>query len=353
MPITIPVPVPTITIGSTVITHADWENNTPGAISSLANALAERQALLETVGVLSKAISGDVTLTEEESTNLLFIFTGTLAADATVEFVAGFSGLAPIVNQTAGGFSIIVALDGASGETVTIPAGGSAVAYCDGGDFVLADGIVRTSTGASVTGDFAVSGNGSYGGTLSATGAATFGNNVSIVGSLDVATNATVAGTLGVTGDVTLAGGLYIAGAGLNVTNDGLISGDFAVTGNIQASGNITLDTGTLIVKHASTEGRARISAPGSQAAWLEFDTVDSQRWLVGRNATAESGGNAGSDFDLVRFDDSGGSPTVTLRVRRSDGAVFAFELPTSDPSEANRIWCDTGASRVLKLSAG
>ena len=44
-------------------------------------------------------------------------------------------------------------------------------------------------------------------------------------------------------------------------------------------------------------------------------------RWTIGTKGLT-TGGNAGTDFSLVGFDDAGTSPKETLSIRRSDGAV-------------------------------
>jgi hypothetical protein len=45
-------------------------------------------------------------------------------------------------------------------------------------------------------------------------------------------------------------------------------------------------------------------------------------RWSVSKNATAESGGNTGSDFAIARYDDSGNLLSTPFTIRRSDGLI-------------------------------
>lgn len=334
--VTISPPVADITIGSQTWTNDDWENDTPGTISEIANTIAAQQALLETVGLQAKAISGDTTLTSDESANLTFIFTGTLTADAAITFAAGFQGLATITNQTSGGFSIICGL--ASGSTVTIPNGGSAHVYCDGTDFALADGIVRTSTGASVTGDFAVTGNASFGGTFSGAGAATL---LSTLG---------VTGVFSASSDANVAGGLYVTG--ISQLNGTVSCNAISAAGQVSTAGLLQSTGGSIKASSASGEARSYISSASGYSAWLEFDKAGSQRWLVGKNNTTEGGSNAGSDFDIVGFADDGiTSLGVYVRVARADGSIFLLgNIPTSDPHVAGQIWSNSGA---LTISAG
>jgi hypothetical protein len=47
-----------------------------------------------------------------------------------------------------------------------------------------------------------------------------------------------------------------------------------------------------------------------------------SQRWAVEKNATAEGGGNTGSDFAVVRYSDAGAVLGTPFQIRRSDGLI-------------------------------
>lgn len=90
------------------------------------------------------------------------------------------------------------------------------------------------------------------------------------------------------------------------------------------------------------------LDAVNGQSARFVFSTGASQRWIVHKTATSESGSNAGSDFVFNRRDDSGGSLGDALTLRRSSGkitvhtvgATAGIELGTGGP----RIMSGTGS---------
>lgn len=103
-----------------------------------------------------------------------------------------------------------------------------------------------------------------------------------------------------------------------------------------------TLGLGTMATQNASavaiTGGSAlglssaQVTAPSSAAisyldsiagqfAITRFRTGTSNRWDFGKENVAESGANAGSDFVIRSFDDSGAFLRTDLRVTRSSGA--------------------------------
>lgn len=52
------------------------------------------------------------------------------------------------------------------------------------------------------------------------------------------------------------------------------------------------------------------------------FGSAATRRWKLRSNATAESGANAGSDFQIVRHDDAGVALDAPLEITRSTGQV-------------------------------
>ena len=83
-------------------------------------------------------------------------------------------------------------------------------------------------------------------------------------------------------------------------------------------------DSSNLVVDVTETSALRVRSAAGS-AKYLELtnDTAGTQaRWRLGVIAGAESGANAGSDFELRRFTDAGVTAGVPLAVKRSNGRI-------------------------------
>lgn len=64
------------------------------------------------------------------------------------------------------------------------------------------------------------------------------------------------------------------------------------------------------------------ISGAAGSARTLSFQTNGGTRWAMGADSTAESGGSAGSNFYLDRYDDAGGFASRVLSIARSTGGV-------------------------------
>jgi hypothetical protein len=94
------------------------------------------------------------------------------------------------------------------------------------------------------------------------------------------------------------------------------------------------------IVAPAGTEKRITFSgdAFGSDAA---------RRWKLRSTSTAESGSNAGSDFELLRYDDSGVAQSSTFIVKRSNGFT-GFGAALSDITARITAKSDGTASAFL-----
>ena len=125
-------------------------------------------------------------------------------------------------------------------------------------------------------------------------------------------------------GDLQAAYGIFTYGAdmgGFKIT--GLANGTAASDAVSKAQLDLKLDkTGGTI------SGDAAISKAVGVAANLAFQTAGLTRWALGRGPTAESGGNAGSDFILSRWDDSGAWLGNVISILRSTGdATFSGDV--------------------------
>ncbi len=79
-----------------------------------------------------------------------------------------------------------------------------------------------------------------------------------------------------------------------------------------------TLKTdGSLIIT-----ANAKVNSAAGVIADLEFDSANSKRWNFGKDATAESGSNAGSNFAISRWSDAGAYLDSPIAIARSTGAV-------------------------------
>ena len=68
-------------------------------------------------------------------------------------------------------------------------------------------------------------------------------------------------------------------------------------------------------------------SAAIPQAAQIRFSSGGSIRWLLRKNNVAESGGNAGSNFELYSFDDVGGFIEQPFQIVRATGQTYLKTL--------------------------
>ena len=115
------------------------------------------------------------------------------------------------------------------------------------------------------------------------------------------------------------------------------------------------------------SSGTVMINAAAGNARKVEIYTNNLRRWSFGSDAAAESGSHAGSDFEIRRFQDSGGAfgNPIVLKFTRSNGLL---QLPlynagtlTSDASGNITVSSDgrmkdiigkteTGLSAVLQM---
>jgi hypothetical protein len=94
--------------------------------------------------------------------------------------------------------------------------------------------------------------------------------------------------------------------------------------------------------------GDAQILIDGAagQVRDLVFESNGSYRWILRCNSAAESGSDAGSNFQIVSRDDSGSSLDTTLEIERSSGVVKFVDGDLGNPSIAFANDTDTGIYR-------
>lgn len=88
------------------------------------------------------------------------------------------------------------------------------------------------------------------------------------------------------------------------------------------------------------------IEADAGSSAYLQMNASTVRRWLFGRNSSAESTGNAGSNFTLVAYADDGSTVIGTsLSIRRSDlqmtmgGSVIPTTSNTLTLGSGTNVW--------------
>lgn len=131
---------------------------------------------------------------------------------------------------------------------------------------------------------------------------------------------------------VTAPGGNVSAPINTSTTSQ-LKDGAFGATGiihgysNAYFDGNMGVGTTTpavpLHVYSSSLNGSAvAVDRLAGKAGMFQVRTNGSPRWVFGGNATAETGSNAGSDFQMISYTDSGGGLADTFFIKRSTGNV-------------------------------
>jgi len=82
----------------------------------------------------------------------------------------------------------------------------------------------------------------------------------------------------------------------------------------------VTVDPSTGVQTISNSDRMTLMGATGATKAFQYFTRGSGQRWETRSNSTAESGSNAGSDFDIARFADAGTEIDIPFRITRSNG---------------------------------
>lgn len=133
------------------------------------------------------------------------------------------------------------------------------------------------------------------------------------------------------------------AAASYQTIASAITSGQLALKANIA---NPTL-TGTLTVS-----GGQAINGPTSTWKPISFNTSNSQRWQIGADNGGESGSNAGSNFAIVSYADSGAPLATAMSITRATGAMALAARPSFN---GNLAW-DAGnltPANYLPLAGG
>ncbi len=119
-------------------------------------------------------------------------------------------------------------------------------------------------------------------------------------------------------------GSAYLPLAGGTLTGDLIINGD----------------TNTLTLNGPSNNWAGLLmKSPAGQGNWIGAYVGGKERWEIDLgNGVAESGGNAGSNLQIARFNDAGTFIDDPLVIRRSDGQVTINALSAPQAMGDNRI---------------
>lgn len=108
----------------------------------------------------------------------------------------------------------------------------------------------------------------------------------------------------------------------------------FSALGNASFSIVSTATSGNAYLGHSNDllslgGSNFAITKPEGVSKAIFFRTDNLSRWGLSCTSTAESGGNAGSDFGIARFDDDGNYISLPIAIRRSTGRVALVDVAT------------------------
>lgn len=104
-------------------------------------------------------------------------------------------------------------------------------------------------------------------------------------------------------------------------TDDGV--NRLQVSGGITSNGSITALNGTLIASRSgANDAFVRAEADAGRSKNIDLRTTGARRWIIASNATAESGSNAGSNFQIQGYSDADALLGTWLSIVRATGVV-------------------------------
>jgi hypothetical protein len=182
--------------------------------------------------------------------------------------------------------------------------------------------VVSNTTAATTT----TSGALRVAGGVGVVGAMNVGGAVSVAGQIITNTGTAAAPIISLNGT---ANGLYYTGTNIvRIAAAGVEAATFAgsaanFTGTVTASGGLTA-SGTTANQFLVA------SANAGQIRALALQTGGVSRWLAYANTTAESGSNAGSNFQLAAYDDAGNAIDSPISISRVAGGTMTLSRPTT-----------------------
>ena len=179
-----------------------------------------------------------------------------------------------------------------------------------------------------------------------------------LTGSLS-GTSLSLSSTLSVTGAITGTNttdssssttGAIITAGGMGIAKALYIGTTLNVTGATTLTGNVTM-SGDLTISKSSPRITMNTSSVGSK--YVEYRVGGLARWVEGVTGTAESGSNAGSDFTINAYSDSGTFLSSPLVITRSTGLTTLSSLSvTGNAAFAGILDVSAGPLRVTSSGA-
>jgi hypothetical protein len=84
----------------------------------------------------------------------------------------------------------------------------------------------------------------------------------------------------------------------------------------------------------------------------VSINTAGTIRWFAGADGVAESGSNAGSNYEIVRYSDNGTVLDAALYITRSTGnAVFSQNVTSNSDERLKEDWLELPGDFVADLA--
>lgn len=147
---------------------------------------------------------------------------------------------------------------------------------------------------------------------------------------------------IGGTTDITGSGGLKVFGSTASTSTT---TGALQVAGGVGVVGD--LFAASVTAKTAAANSFLVSTASAGQIRALALQTAGVSRWLVYANTSAESGANAGSNFQLAAYDDGGSVIDSPISITRAAGGTMTLPRPISITNATPSTSTNTGALQV------
>jgi hypothetical protein len=99
------------------------------------------------------------------------------------------------------------------------------------------------------------------------------------------------------------------------------------------------------------------LNGPAGVGRSMTFQAGWATRWAMGRNGTAETGSNVGSDFSIGRYSDAGSWVADAITIQRSTGQIYVAKpivmndpIPTQNDHTASKQYVD-GAGGYINVT--
>lgn len=139
-------------------------------------------------------------------------------------------------------------------------------------------------------------------------------------------------------------------------TNNYLIAAATVATFNVKNDGSATFAGGITTGAGAASDQQLQISAAAGQNRYIAFSSNLSIRWLVRADNSAETGSDAGSQFQVVARTDAGALIDTPLNIVRAAGGLFSIARPLSVSGAVtltNTTDATTPSAAAVLLSGG